>query len=112
MTKLSIALILVNTNVCTEVQMMFEWDDHKNNINIQKHGIDFNDVIDIFNHPMLTMEDTRESYNEVRWVSIGWLRSVMAVVVYTEQVGVTIRIISARKATRREVRLYEQSLKN
>ena len=34
--------------------MYFEWDDSKNAANISKHGIDFRDAIDIFNHPMLT----------------------------------------------------------
>ncbi len=59
---------------------------------------------------MLTAEDTREVYGEARWVSIGWLKSLVGVVVYTEQVGDLTRIISARKATKREVRQYEKSL--
>ncbi len=92
--------------------MKFEWDENKNQINIRKHGIDFNDTTDIFNHPMLTLEDTRAAYGEVRWVAIGWLKALVGVVVYTEQIGDTIRIISARKATKREVRRYEQSFKN
>ncbi|MCG8314520.1 MAG: BrnT family toxin, partial [Pseudomonadales bacterium] len=33
--------------------MQFEWDEAKNTINIRKHGIDFADVTDMFNHPML-----------------------------------------------------------
>jgi len=90
--------------------MKFEWDDNKNQINIQKHGIDFNDAIDIFNHVMLTSEDTSEAYGEARWVSIGWLKALVGVIVYTEQIGDTTRIISARKATKREVRRYEESL--
>ena len=89
--------------------MKFDWDEHKNKINIEKHGIDFNDAIDIFNHVMLTMEDTREAYGEVRWVSVGWLKALVGVVVYTEQVGDTTRIISARKATKQEVKYYEKS---
>jgi uncharacterized protein len=35
--------------------MKFEWDEVKNRLNIQKHGIDFKDAADIFNHPMLTL---------------------------------------------------------
>lgn len=92
--------------------MKFDWDEHKNKINIQKHGIDFNDAIDIFNHAMLTMEDTREAYGEVRWVSVGWLKALVGVVVYTEQVGDTTRIISARKATKQEVKQYEKSFQH
>ena len=90
--------------------MRFEWDEAKNQINIRKHGIDFNDAIDIFNHPLLTMLDDREDYGEERWVSIGWLHAIVGVVVYTERCGDVIRIISARKATRQEVRRYEQRL--
>jgi len=80
--------------------MKFEWDDNKNQINIEKHGIDFNDAVDIFNHVMLTKEDTSEAYGEVRWVSIGWLKALVGVIVYTEQIADVTRIISARKATK------------
>ncbi len=90
--------------------MRFEWDEVKNQANIRKHGIDFNDAIELFDHPMLTLLDKREEYPEERWVSIGWLRALVGVVVYTERQGDVIRIISARKATRQEVRRYEQSI--
>ena len=92
--------------------MKFEWDNNKNAINIEKHGIDFNDAIDIFNHAMLTMEDTREAYGESRWIAIGWLKELVGVVVYTEKIGDVIRVISARKATKQEVRQYEKSLEH
>ena len=84
----------------------------KNQVNIEKHGIDFADVADIFNHPMLTLLDEREDYGEDRWVSIGWIKSVIGVVIYTERIDHVIRIISARKATKNEVRRYEKSIKN
>ena len=90
--------------------MKFEWDEAKNEANIQKHGIDFNDARDIFNHPLLTQEDRTQDYEEERWIAIGWLKQLVGVVVYTERVGDTIRIISARKATKNEVRYYEQSI--
>jgi uncharacterized protein len=92
--------------------MRFEWDEAKNDINIRKHGIDFKDVVDMFNHPMLTLVDHREDYGEERWIGIGWLKTLMGVVVYTERKGDLIRIISARKAVKQEVRYYEQSVKN
>lgn len=90
--------------------MRFEWDDAKNSANIRKHGIDFADVIDIFSHPMLVMLDDREVYGEERWIAIGWIHALVGVVVYAERQGDVIRIISARKATKHEVRRYEQSL--
>ena len=93
--------------------MRFEWDEAKNEVNIRKHGIDFEDVKDIFNHPMMTLLDTRDDdYGEPRWLSIGWIHTVLGVVVYTERVGDVIRIISARKATKYEVRRYEHYFKN
>lgn len=92
--------------------MHFEWDEAKNEINIRKHGIDFADIKDMFNHPMLTLLDNREDYGEERWISVGWIQQLIGVVVYVERHEDTIRIISARKATKHEVRRYEQSIKN
>lgn len=92
--------------------MHFEWDEAKNEINIRKHGIDFADVKDMFNHPMLILLDDREDYGEERWVGIGWMQQLIGVVVYVERHEDTIRIISARKATKHEVRRYDQSIKN
>lgn len=44
--------------------MKFEWDEGKNKINLQKHGIDFNDVAELFNQPMLVLLDSRDDYGE------------------------------------------------
>lgn len=90
--------------------MRFEWDEAKNATSIRKHGIDFNDAADIFSHPMLTAIDIRFVYEEARWVAIGLVRLIIGVVVYSERCGDVIRIISARKATKREVQLYEQNI--
>ena len=92
--------------------MRFEWDEFKNALNIRKHGIDFIDVADIFNHPMLTFLDDGDNYGEPRWIALGRIHSLIGVVVYTERRGDVIRIISARKATKHEVRRYERSLQN
>ena len=61
---------------------------------------------------MLTVVDDREDYGEERWFGIGWIQGLIGVVVYTERIGDVIRIISARKATKHEVRRYEQAVKN
>lgn len=90
--------------------MQFEWDDAKNRANIRKHGIDFQDAVDIFNHPLLSRMDNRTDYGEERWVAIGCIRYLTGVVVYTERVGNCIRIISARKATKQEARRYEEAI--
>jgi len=92
--------------------MRFEWDEAKNRINIRKHGIDFADVIDMFDHPMLTLQDALPEYGEPRWIAVGWIRMFVAVVVYAERAGDVIRIISARKATKNEAALYEKTIQN
>jgi len=92
--------------------MQFEWDKKKNQANIRKHGIDFNDVPELFNQPMLSLLDNRGNYGEDRWVGIGILPGLVSVVAYTERNGDIIRIISARKATKREVKAYADYIKN
>ena len=92
--------------------MQFEWSEAKNRANIRKHGIDFADAIDIFNHPYMSAHDDREDYGEERWLAIGWMKALVGVVVYTERRGDVIRVISARKATKREVGHYEKSIKD
>lgn len=92
--------------------MRIEWDEAKNRRNIRKHGIDFADVETMFNYPLLTLLDDREDYGELRWISIGPLQALIAVVVYAERNQDVLRIISARKATRSEVRHYEQAIEN
>ena len=91
--------------------MKFEWDDDKNDKNIQKHGIDFKDVVEMFEHPMLTHLDTRQDYGEDRWIGIGLLKHIVAVTVFLEwEDEETIRIISARKATRHESKEYNKRI--
>lgn len=90
--------------------MQFEWDDAKNLENIRKHQIDFVDVPEMFDGPMLIELDDRFDYNEDRWFGIGFLGNGVAVVVWTERQGDVIRIISARRANRYERKRFEQYL--
>jgi uncharacterized DUF497 family protein len=90
--------------------MQFEWDEAKNRSNIRKHGIDFNDAIDIFNYPVLTSADRQEDFGEDRWIALGWMKLIVALVVYVERDGGTVRLISARKATRPEVKRYGDAI--
>jgi uncharacterized protein len=91
------------------VGVQFEWDDEKNEVNIRKHGIDFADVHIMFHAPMLVDIDDRHVYGEERWIGIGPFYMIIAVIVYTERGDDTIRIISARKATKYEQQRYEQA---
>ncbi|MEN6577910.1 MAG: BrnT family toxin [Phycisphaerales bacterium] len=91
--------------------MRFVWDQRKNRENIRKHGIDFRDVVEMFGRPMLIRLDTRGDYGEDRWIGVGLLRAVVAVVVYVEWLqDDTIRIISARKATTYEKDEYYKGI--
>jgi len=85
--------------------MKFEWDEQKRITNARKHGIDFHDAIEIFAGDTVMMEDDRFDYGERRFVSLGLLRGRVITVVHTEHEGV-MRIISARKATKYEQRIY------
>ena len=67
---------------------------------------------DIFQHPMLALRDDRDNYGEERWISIGWIKVLIGVDVYTERRGDVIRIISARKATKQEAKHYVESIEN
>ena len=91
--------------------MKFSWDKNKNQRNIQKHGIDFSDSTEIFNYPMLTGIDRRKNYSEDRWVGIGILKGIVAVIVYTEDDKENIRIISVRKATKNEIKKFKESIR-
>jgi uncharacterized DUF497 family protein len=86
--------------------MEFEWDDLKNKANLAKHGISFEEAIEIFDYPMYEMVDNRADYGEIRYIGIGRNQYfVIFTVVYTER-GEAIRIISARRATKQEKKLY------
>ena len=82
--------------------MEFQWDERKNEVNIQKHGFDFADAHQIFELPILAAVDTRESYGETRYIGIGFLRQRVVVVVFVEEDNDTIRIVSLRKALKYE----------
>ena len=89
--------------------MEFEWDENKRQINLTKHGIDFIDAQKIFNYPIVIIEDDRFNYGEQRFLALGVLRGITIVVVYTERENV-VRLISARKATKNEQRIYFQQI--
>ncbi len=91
--------------------MGFEWDEAKRLANLEKHGIDFIDVSELFDGDIVTVEDDRYSYGEQRFVTFGLLQGRVVAVVHTDR-GESIRIISARKATNYEQRTYFQELSN
>jgi len=88
--------------------MKFEWDENKNQSNIRKHGIRFEQAISIFDNIRLTRLDDRFDYGETRYISLGLLEGeVVIVVIYTIR-GDKVRIISARKANKEERKTYHE----
>lgn len=92
--------------------MRFEWDEAKNESNRRKHGIRFELAVEVFDDPMAVSVRDREVEGEERWQRIGLVRDLRLIVVahaFRDKFGVEItRIISARKATASERRLYEE----
>ncbi|MBE9103071.1 BrnT family toxin [Vacuolonema iberomarrocanum] len=91
--------------------MEFEWDEAKRLANLRKHGIDFVDLPALFAGEILTIEDTRYSYSEQRFITFGLLQGRVTAVVHTERED-RIRIISARKATKYEQRVFFEQFSN
>ena len=91
--------------------MKFEWDEAKNRSNYKKHGINFNDAIEVFTSLRATSVDNRKDYGEIRKITIGEIVKDICVVVYTERDGTT-RIITARKANTRERSRYNEFIES
>jgi hypothetical protein len=82
----------------------FEWDENKNKSNQKKHKVPFEDAIDVFN------DDERVNYRsdrhgETRFKTLGKALLVIMIVIYTVR-DAAVRIISARRATKKERRTY------
>ena len=89
---------------------MFDWDSTKNANNRKKHSISFDDAKAIFDGPVLSFEDGDE-HGEPRRRGFGLVNGVMVLcVVYTDR-GTTRRIISARKATKKERGQFDAYIK-
>jgi uncharacterized protein len=81
--------------------MQYEWDEAKRQTNIQKHGIDFIGIDQVFAGQTVTILDARFDYDETRFITVGLLRGEAVVIAHTET-DELIRIISVRKATKNE----------
>jgi len=90
--------------------LIFEWDSQKAKSNLKKHGVSFEEASTAFQNTLsLTIDDPLHSIDEVRVVLIGMSnKNRLLVVVHTER-GDNIRIISARKATKKERKNYESN---
>ena len=90
--------------------LKFEWEPQKANNNLKKHGVSFAEASTAFEDVLsLTVDDPLHSSDEERLVLIGMsFKNRLTIVVHTER-GDNIRIISARKATKKERKYYENN---
>ena len=89
--------------------MIFEWDSKKAELNRAKHGVSFPEAASVFLDPMAwTFPDPDHSIGEERFVTVGQaVDGELVVVAHVELEGDRIRVISARRATKRERHDYE-----
>jgi hypothetical protein len=98
------------------IDFNFEWDPAKARSNQKKHGVSFEQATNVFRDPRaISVFDEDHDDIEERWITLGKDQNDVLVVVHTyleTSTGneTTVRIISARRATRRELRDYEANL--
>ena len=94
--------------------MQLTWDERKNQINTQKHGISFETAVLVFDDAQQVSRHDRTVDGELRWQTIGMVNGIhLLLVAHTMSVNgdeEIIRIISARKATPRERRVYAENI--
>ncbi|HVB88134.1 MAG TPA: BrnT family toxin [Candidatus Dormibacteraeota bacterium] len=89
--------------------MNFEWDPRKAAQNLRKHGVSFQEAATIFGDPLsVTYQDPDHSTAEQRFITVGMSSVGRILLLAHADRGESIRIISARKATRRERKHYEE----
>jgi uncharacterized DUF497 family protein len=98
--------VIVHTNKV----MRYEWDEQKNRENQQKHGLDFSNGLNFCWDTAMETVDDRVEYVEEHWIAPGCLGDRVHVLIYTFRAD-NIRLISLRKANKREVQFYETGRK-
>lgn len=91
--------------------LVFEWDESKRSRNLRKHGLDFSDCGAVFARPVISWVDNRYDYGERRFLTLGLLGTRVVVVAHTVS-GECIRVLSFRRAGKREQAQYFQAIQN
>lgn len=89
---------------------MIFWDEAKRRENLRRHRIDLAELEPVFDAPMVTVEDNRESYRELRLQSLGMWRGRIVFLVWTPRSDDTAHLISCRYADRTQVEDYFSAL--
>ena len=91
--------------------LSFEWDEKKAKTNATKHGVRFEEAATVFGDPLsLTIPDPAHSQAEERFIVLGESHAGKLLVVVHTARGDNLRIISARRASRRERKNYEEGI--
>lgn len=88
---------------------MITWDEPKRKTNLKKHGIDLADLESAFDFPMVTVEDVREAYGEIRLQSLASCRGRVIFLVWTERQDAA-HLISCRYADRSQINAYFENI--
>ena len=89
---------------------MITWDEPKRRENIKKHGLDLADLESVFDQPMISVEDARQSYGELRVQSLDMRQGRVVFLVWTPRGDEAAHIISCRYADRKETDAYFEAL--
>ena len=89
---------------------MITWDEPKRRENLRKHRIDLAELLPVFDCPMITVEDDRERYGEVRLQSLGMWHGRVVFLVWTPRGNETAHLISCRHADRTQVETHFSAL--
>ena len=85
--------------------MLFTWHESKRQLNLKKHGLDFEDGENVFNGPTSTLEDKHDYRGEQRFNTTGLLGVLVVVITHTETDD-EIHLISMREAEKHETRQF------
>ena len=92
----------------------FTWSDDKNRVNMKKHGLSFEEAVLVFLDPYMVVryDDAHSSRNETRWKGIGVLgNDILLAVIFSEYRNDELRLISARKASKKEKENYGENIR-
>ena len=81
------------------------WDERERQSNLKNHGLDFLGCEAVFDGPVVTWDDDRVAYGELRINLLGWLNGMVVHLTYTERQD-DLHVISLRKAEKHEIRYF------
>ena len=97
--------------MCILKMVQITWSERKRKVNLKKHDLDFMDAESVLSGLTLSFADERFDYGERRFITIGMIDNVVVLIAHTETED-EIRVISMRKATKDEEKIFFESISN